>query len=49
MNVLRHIGVIVDGNRRFAKKLMLQPWKGHEWGAEKIRKFTEWCFELGIE
>lgn len=49
MNELRHIGVIVDGNRRFAKKLMLQPWKGHEWGAEKFRKFTEWCFDLGIE
>jgi tritrans,polycis-undecaprenyl-diphosphate synthase [geranylgeranyl-diphosphate specific] len=47
--VPRHIGVIVDGNRRFAKRLMLKPWKGHEWGAEKFRKFTDWCFELGIE
>ncbi|MBW2969904.1 di-trans,poly-cis-decaprenylcistransferase [Candidatus Woesearchaeota archaeon] len=49
MSVPKHIGVIVDGNRRFAKKLMLQPWKGHEWGAEKFRKFTEWCFDLGAE
>ncbi|MEM3154261.1 MAG: polyprenyl diphosphate synthase [Candidatus Woesearchaeota archaeon] len=47
--VPRHIGVIVDGNRRFAKRLMVKPWKGHEWGAEKFRKFTEWCFELGIK
>lgn len=47
--VPRHIGVIVDGNRRFAKRLMMKPWKGHEWGAEKFRKFREWCFELGIE
>jgi tritrans,polycis-undecaprenyl-diphosphate synthase [geranylgeranyl-diphosphate specific] len=47
--VPRHIGVIVDGNRRFAKRLMVKPWKGHEWGAEKFRKFTEWCQELGIE
>jgi len=47
--VPRHIGVILDGNRRFAKRLMVNPWKGHEWGAEKFRKFTEWCFDLGIE
>ncbi len=49
MTVPRHIGVILDGNRRFAKRLMLKPWKGHEWGAEKFRKFTDWCFELGAE
>ena len=47
--VPRHIGVIIDGNRRFAKRLMLKPWKGHEWGAEKFKKFTDWCFELGVE
>ncbi len=48
-DVPKHIGVILDGNRRFAKRLMLKPWKGHEWGAEKFRKFTDWCHELGIE
>lgn len=48
-NVPKHIGIILDGNRRFAKRLMLKPWKGHEWGAEKFRKFLEWSFELGIE
>jgi len=49
MNVPKHIGIILDGNRRFAKRLMVKPWKGHEWGAQKFRDFTEWCFELGIE
>ena len=49
MDVPRHIGVIVDGNRRFAKRLMVKPWKGHEWGAEKFRKFCDWCDDLGIE
>ncbi len=44
-----HIGVILDGNRRFARRLMLQPWKGHEWGAKKVREFCEWCKELGIK
>lgn len=49
MNVPKHIGVILDGNRRFAKRLMLKPWKGHEWGAKKFRKFLEWCHEIGVD
>jgi tritrans,polycis-undecaprenyl-diphosphate synthase [geranylgeranyl-diphosphate specific] len=47
--VPRHIGVILDGNRRFAKKLMLKPWMGHEWGAKKFREFLRWCGELGVQ
>ncbi|RME53268.1 di-trans,poly-cis-decaprenylcistransferase [Candidatus Woesearchaeota archaeon] len=45
----RHIGVILDGNRRFAKRLMKRPWEGHRWGAEKVKQFLKWCDELGIE
>ncbi|MFH1316572.1 MAG: polyprenyl diphosphate synthase [Candidatus Woesearchaeota archaeon] len=44
-----HIGIILDGNRRFAKRLMLQPWKGHEWGFEKLKKLFKWCKELDIK
>lgn len=47
--VPRHIGLIVDGNRRFAKKLMLKPWKGHEWGAKKFEKLLNWCEEIGVK
>ncbi len=43
-----HIGVILDGNRRYAKKLGLNAWKGHEKGAEKFKEFLDWCEELGI-
>lgn len=43
------IGIIMDGNRRFAKKLGKKPWKGHEWGAKKIRKVLEWCRDFGIK
>lgn len=47
--VLKHIGIIMDGNRRFSKKLMLEPWKGHEWGAKKVKQVIEWCKEFGIK
>lgn len=43
-----HIGIIPDGNRRFAVRLMKKPWKGHEWGVKKFRTFMEWCKEYGI-
>ena len=48
MKVPKHIGIILDGNRRLAKKLMMKPWKGHEWGAKKVEKVIEWGNELGI-
>jgi tritrans,polycis-undecaprenyl-diphosphate synthase [geranylgeranyl-diphosphate specific] len=48
MNAPRHLSIIPDGNRRCAKRLMKQPWKGHEWGAEKLKDVLEWCGELGI-
>jgi len=44
----KHIGIILDGNRRFAKRLMLEPWKGHELGFEKLKNLFQWCKELDI-
>lgn len=44
-----HVGIIMDGNRRFAKRLMLEPWKGHEWGAKKAEEVLDWCIETGIK
>lgn len=38
-----HIAIIPDGNRRWAKKRLLQPWKGHETAIENFRGITEWC------
>tara|TARA_Y100000310_G_scaffold269548_1_gene282834 strand:- start:8631 stop:9341 length:711 start_codon:yes stop_codon:yes gene_type:complete len=45
----KHVGVILDGNRRFSKRLMMKPWKGHEWGAQKVEKLLDWAMELGIK
>jgi tritrans,polycis-undecaprenyl-diphosphate synthase [geranylgeranyl-diphosphate specific] len=44
-----HIGIIMDGNRRFAKSLKLNPWKGHEYGEKKLFALLEWCRDLDIK
>jgi tritrans,polycis-undecaprenyl-diphosphate synthase [geranylgeranyl-diphosphate specific] len=46
--VPKHIGIILDGNRRFSRKLMLKPWMGHEWGAKKVEQVFDWIKEIGI-
>src|SRR3989338_4587090 len=48
-NAPLHIAIILDGNRRYAKKLGLSPWEGHKFGAEKIKDILKWCRELGVE
>ena len=45
----RHVGIICDGNRRFARRLLLKPFKGHEWGAKKIEDVVTWAIEAGIK
>ncbi len=49
MKIPHHVSIIPDGNRRCARRLMKRPWKGHEWGVEKIEKVLDWCEELGIK
>ena len=41
-----HIGIILDGNRRWARHRGLDPWKGHEEGARKVEDFLDWCGEI---
>ena len=43
------VGIILDGNRRFAKRLMLKPWEGHKLGANKIRNLLKWCKDTGVK
>lgn len=45
----RHIGIIMDGNRRFAQMLGEISWKGHIYGAQKVEEVLEWCHELNIK
>jgi tritrans,polycis-undecaprenyl-diphosphate synthase [geranylgeranyl-diphosphate specific] len=45
----RHVAIIMDGNRRFAKRRGLPPYMGHFFGSKKAEKVLEWCLELGIK
>ena len=49
LKVPKKIAIILDGNRRYAKKLGLNPWKGHEHGLKKLEDFFKWCQELGMK
>ena len=49
MKIPNHIGIICDGNRRFASTIGEELWKGHEYGADKIEEVIDWCQELGID
>ncbi len=44
----KHIGVIIDGNRRYARKKGMKSWRGHDYGYENFKKFLEWCKDFGI-
>ena len=42
------IGVIMDGNRRFARLAGVDVEQGHDVGASKAHEVLDWCLELGI-
>ena len=45
-----HIGLIVDGNRRFAVANRLSTRKaGHMAGSDRLEDFLEWCLELDVK
>ncbi|MCK5283352.1 MAG: di-trans,poly-cis-decaprenylcistransferase [Nanoarchaeota archaeon] len=43
-----HIGIILDGNRRYAKKKNIVPWKGHAYGADRAKDIINWCDTLNV-
>jgi short-chain Z-isoprenyl diphosphate synthase len=47
--VPRHIGIMLDGNRRWAKASGGDTSHGHRAGAAKIFEFLGWCEEAGVE
>lgn len=45
----KHVGVMLDGNRRWAKAVGRDTAHGHRAGAANIEPLLEWCEEFGIE
>ena len=46
---IRHIAIIMDGNKRWAKKHHVPTLKGHSEGAENVQRIMKAAKELGIE
>ena len=49
LNVPKHVGFIMDGNRRWAKERGLMPFKGHEAGVDALERVADACFARGVE
>jgi len=47
-NLPKHVAIIPDGNRRWAKKRRLASWIGHRQGAKNFEKILETARDLGI-
>jgi short-chain Z-isoprenyl diphosphate synthase len=45
----RHVGVILDGNRRWAKASGAPKSRGWRAGADKVEEVLDWCDEVGVE
>ena len=45
----RHVGVMLDGNRRWAKANGANTAQGHQAGADNISPFLGWCTDVGVE
>jgi undecaprenyl diphosphate synthase len=48
MHSIHHLAIIMDGNGRWAEQRRLPRWKGHESGAQTVRRISETCCRLGI-
>ncbi len=44
-----HVAIILDGNRRWANDQEVNPWLGHEKGADTVEQLLDWCEKLGVK
>ena len=45
----KHVGVMLDGNRRWARSVGQNAVAGHQAGADNIEPLLGWCEEVGVE
>lgn len=49
MSNLKHLAIILDGNRRWARERGLPTFEGHRVGYERIKDVSRWCLERNIK
>lgn len=49
MEVPHHLGIILDGNRRWAQERGLPVLEGHRRGLQRVQETTKWCKNKGIK
>ncbi len=49
MIIPTHVAIIMDGNRRWAKKRLLPTNMGHKEGANRLEDIAKYCKEVGIK
>src|SRR3954468_4506483 len=47
--VPRHLGLILDGNRRWAREHGVPIMQGHQKGYENLKTITDFAFDQGVE
>ncbi len=48
-DVPHHLGIITDGNRRYAMEVGISPNEGHVKGKDKLEEVLDWAMDIGIK
>ena len=48
-DIPNHLALILDGNRRWAKRHLTMPKEGHQKGADSVENLLDWCEEFDIK
>ncbi|MFW6134915.1 MAG: isoprenyl transferase [Elusimicrobiota bacterium] len=49
LKIPKHIGIIMDGNGRWAKARGMNVIRGHQEGARRVKEITRYCGEIGVK
>jgi undecaprenyl diphosphate synthase len=49
INIPKHVGIIMDGNRRWARERNLKTFDGHKKGFDVAKQMPNWFFEKGVK
>ncbi|HOK17257.1 MAG TPA: polyprenyl diphosphate synthase [Candidatus Paceibacterota bacterium] len=45
----QHLGIMIDGNRRWAKKRGLPPFEGHRKGIQRVEEIIKYAYKRGVK